>query len=136
MTAASAQSRDGQDVSGTRPLAAGLRRRRTGYVLLRISGLLLTVLVLGHFAVTHVTTDVADTDSRFIDERWASALWIGWDGLMLIAVVLHAVLGLWAVVADYTVGRRRRVYWAIVLTVAAGVLVVGLGVLAIAVLAH
>lgn len=105
-------------------------------MLLRISGLLLTVLVLGHFAVTHVTTDVADTDSRFIDERWASALWIGWDGLMLIAVVLHAVLGLWAVVADYTVGRRRRVYWAIVLTVAAGVLVVGLGVLAIAVLAH
>lgn len=80
----------------------------TGYVLLRVSGLLLAVLVLGHFAVTHVTTDVADTDSRFIDRRWASALWLGWDGLMLAATLLHAVVGMWAVTADYSDGRRRR----------------------------
>lgn len=100
------------------------RRRRSAYVALRVSGLLLTVLVLGHFTVTHVTTDVADTDSRFIDERWASALWIGWDGLMLAATLAHAVLGLWSVIADYSAGRRRRV-WRVLLLVAAGLVFAG-----------
>ncbi|MCT2582013.1 hypothetical protein [Actinophytocola gossypii] len=107
------------------------RRRRAAYVTLRVSGLLLTVLVLGHFAITHVTTDVADTDSRFIDERWASALWIGWDGLMLAATLLHAVLGLWAVIADYSPGRRRA--WRGVLLTAAGlVFACGMALLVVA----
>ncbi|MQA07568.1 MAG: succinate dehydrogenase hydrophobic membrane anchor protein [Pseudonocardiaceae bacterium] len=116
--------------------ARGLTRRRTAYVLLRVSGLLLAVLVLGHFTVTHVTTDVADTDSRFIDARWASALWITWDGLMLLATIVHAVLGLWAVIADYSSGRRRRLLWGALLTVAAVVFAGGMTVLVIAVAAR
>jgi len=119
-------------MTATLPDTAGTaRRRRAAYVALRVSGLLLTVLVLGHFAITHVTTDVADTDSRFIDERWASALWLAWDGVMLAATLLHAVLGLWSVIADYTPGRRRA--WRAVLVVAAALVFAGgLALLAIA----
>lgn len=110
-----------------------LRRRRSAYVLLRISGLLLTVLVLGHFLVTHVTTDVADTNSQFIDQRWASNLWVAWDGLMLAATILHAVLGLWAVTADYSSGQRRRMLRALVLALAVVVFAGGMLLLVVAV---
>lgn len=109
-----------------------MRRWRTGYILLRVSGLLLAVLVLGHFAVTHVTTDVADTGSRFIDRRWASALWLGWDGLMLATTLVHAVLGMWAVTADYAEGRRRRLVRGTLLAAAAVVLIGGMLVLVLA----
>ncbi|MBB3664214.1 MULTISPECIES: succinate dehydrogenase hydrophobic membrane anchor protein [Prauserella salsuginis group] len=104
--------------------ANSARRRRAAYVALRLSGVLLAVLVLGHFVATHVTTDVADTDSRFIDQRWATALWLVWDGVMLAATLGHAVLGLWAVIADYTAGRRRRI-WRVVLLCGAGAVLVG-----------
>lgn len=114
----------------SRGRAAG--RRRSAYVLLRMSGLLLSVLVLGHFVVTHITTDVADTDSQFIDQRWGSALWIGWDGLMLAATLLHAVLGLWAVTADYSSVQQRRLLRGILIAAAAVVFAGGMALLVIA----
>jgi succinate dehydrogenase hydrophobic anchor subunit len=113
--------------------AGAALRRRCAYLLLRISGLLLTVLVLGHFLVTHITTDVANTNSLFIDQRWASNLWAGWDGLMLAATILHAVLGLWAVTADYSSGKRRRVLRALVLGLALFVFTGGMLLLVVAV---
>ncbi|TWH18341.1 hypothetical protein [Prauserella rugosa] len=112
-----------------RDAAGAARRRRVAYVALRLSGLLLAVLVLGHFVATHITTDVADTDSRFIDERWASALWIVWDGVMLAATLGHAVLGLWAVTADYSSGRRRTAWRAALLVGAGAVFVIGMSLL-------
>jgi succinate dehydrogenase hydrophobic anchor subunit len=107
------------------PLATGVRETRPGgappregrargllvYVVVRLTGLALAVLVLGHFALTHVITDVAETDSGFVARRWASVLWIAWDWAMLGAAVAHGAAGLWIVIGDYTpdgVGRRRR----------------------------
>lgn len=119
------------------PAPAGrraLRRRHAAYVTLRISGVLLAVLVLGHFAITHVTTDVADTDAEFIDQRWASVLWLAWDGVMLAATLIHAVLGLWAVIADYSAGARRQAWRIALLTVACLVFAGGLTLLVVATL--
>jgi len=87
------------------------RSRAAAYLLIRVSGLLLAVLVLGHFALTHVVTDVAETDSAFIGRRWASALWLLWDWTMLGAAFLHGGAGIWVLIDDYTtdrVARRRR----------------------------
>ncbi|GAA1217815.1 hypothetical protein [Prauserella alba] len=116
-------------VADIRGDANSARRRRAAYVALRLSGVLLAVLVLGHFVATHVTTDVADTDSRFIDRRWATALWLIWDGVMLTATLAHAVLGLWTVTADYTAGGRRRLWRAALLGGAGIVLLGGLALL-------
>ena len=49
------------------------------YVLLRVTGVLLSVLVLGHFVVTHFVTDVARDDSAFVSRRLSSVLWVVWD---------------------------------------------------------
>ena len=74
---------------------------RGSYVIIRVTGLMLAVLALGHFALTHIVNDVALTDASFIAKRWSSILWITWDGLLLGATLLHAVAGMSAVVRDY-----------------------------------
>lgn len=78
------------------------------WVAVRVTGLALTVLVAGHFALTHFITDVADTGSAFVAERWASGVWIAWDTLLLTAALLHAYAGLAIVVADHVLPGSRR----------------------------
>lgn len=79
------------------------------YVLLRVTGLMLSVLVLGHFAVTHFVTDVARDDSAFVARRFSSILWITWDATMLAAALAHGAAGVRLALADYSAdaGRRR-----------------------------
>ena len=86
------------------------RGRLAAYVLVRLTGLVLAVLVLGHFALTHVITDVAAADADFVARRWASALWVAWDVTMLLCALLHGAAGTWIALEDYTPepARRRR----------------------------
>jgi succinate dehydrogenase hydrophobic anchor subunit len=98
------------------------------YVLLRLTGLVLAVLVLGHFAVTHFVTDVAGDDSSFVARRLSSALWIAWDSAMLAAALAHGVAGVRIALLDYTGHIRRRLERA---TVALSLALFGIGVLAI-----
>lgn len=113
---------------------AATRSRAAAYLLVRVTGLLLAVLVLGHFALTHVVTDVADTDSGFIDRRWGSAVWLLWDWAMLGAAFLHGGAGVWVVIDDHTpdpaARRRRRV---LLVTACAALWVVGSVLIAAAV---
>lgn len=78
------------------------------YLVVRVTGLLLAVLVLGHFAVTHITTDVADTGAEFVARRWGSALWLLWDWAMLTAAMLHGAAGVWILIEDYTPNPDKR----------------------------
>jgi succinate dehydrogenase hydrophobic anchor subunit len=87
---------------------AQTRGRLLAYVTVRATGLMLAVLVLGHFALTHITTDVADADAAFIARRWASALWVAWDWLMLASALVHGAAGVWIAIEDYTTETSRR----------------------------
>jgi succinate dehydrogenase / fumarate reductase membrane anchor subunit len=74
----------------------------------------LTVLVLGHFALTHIVNDVAETDAAFVARRWGSALWLIWDWLMLVAALVHGAAGVSVAIDDYAPaadqrGRYRRI---------------------------
>jgi succinate dehydrogenase hydrophobic anchor subunit len=87
-----------------RPAVAG-----RSWLLIRLTGLLLSVLVLGHLLAVHLLTDVAHTTSSFVLRRWSTALWVGWDGTMLTAALAHGAAGVWMVVRDHTQpGPRRR----------------------------
>jgi succinate dehydrogenase hydrophobic anchor subunit len=123
----------------TRPGDPGPRAERGGGLLVslvvRLTGVALAVLVLGHFALTHVLTDVAETDSGFVAERWASALWVAWDWTMLAAALLHAGAGMWIVIGDYAAGAARRRLWRRVLALGCGALwVLGSVLIAVALL--
>lgn len=108
------------------------RPRLLTFVVIRTTAVLLGVLVLGHFAVTHLVTDVAETDSSFVLRRWSSALWLAWDWTMLATALVHAGAGLWLLVDELTrAGSVRRT-----LRIALGVTVVvllGVGTVALAV---
>ena len=93
------------DVSPRSPRS---RARLVVYLTIRLTGLLLAVLVLGHFALTHIATDVADADAAFIARRWSAALWIAWDWLMLAAALVHGAAGVWIAIEDYSPDRRSR----------------------------
>lgn len=84
------------------------RSRTFYYLMVRVTGLMLAVLVLGHFAVTHFVTDVAETGSEFIARRWGSALWLLWDWAMLSAAMLHGAAGVWISIEDYTPDAKKR----------------------------
>jgi len=104
-----------------RATTANARRRLLGYLAVRVTGLLLAVLVIGHLVVTHVVTDVAATDAGFIARRWSSALWLIWDWLMLASALGHAAAGVSVAVDDYArkpVTRRRLHRILVVLVVA------------------
>ena len=88
--------------------ARGSRQHAVPYLLMRLTGVLLAVLVCGHFVVMHFATDVAATNAAFVAKRWSQALWIIWDMLMLAAALLHGAIGLNIALADYSSGRRRR----------------------------
>ncbi|HEY3522498.1 MAG TPA: hypothetical protein VGK63_02245 [Candidatus Limnocylindrales bacterium] len=101
------------------------RRGLFAWLLVRLTGLLLTVLVLGHFALTHILTDVADTGSAYVAGRWASALVVGWDWLMLAAAVLHGAVGLRAVIGDYGRPSFRRVLVPLLVLLSVAMVVLG-----------
>ena len=106
--------------------------RLRDYVVLRLTGLVLAILVLGHFAVTHFVTDVAHDNSAFVARRLSSAMWVAWDATMLAAALAHGATGIRLATADYTRGGRhlRRTVTSITFVAFA------IGVLAIARAAH
>jgi succinate dehydrogenase / fumarate reductase membrane anchor subunit len=78
------------------------------WYLMRLTGLALFVLALGHFSITHFIFDPANQTSQWIvDERWGNVLWRTVDWLMLTMVVLHSFMGVRTVVQDYTSGGTR-----------------------------
>jgi succinate dehydrogenase / fumarate reductase membrane anchor subunit len=72
------------------------------WLIVRITGLLLVVLVFAHLAYTHLIHDVADTDAAFVSSRMRSPLFLAWDLAMLVLALVHAVAGSWALIREYT----------------------------------
>ncbi len=99
-------------------------RPSIAWITIRLTALALAPLVLTHFAVTHLFTDVADTDSAFVAERWQSGLVATTDWVLLVTAVLHGGAGLWTVVDDY-VRRSRRTVVRTAIVVLGAVMIVG-----------
>jgi succinate dehydrogenase / fumarate reductase membrane anchor subunit len=78
------------------------------WYLMRLTGLGLFVLALGHFMIVHVVFDPSEQTAQWIiDERWGSIAWRTVDWLMLSFVIFHAFMGMRTVVHDYTSGGVR-----------------------------
>ena len=90
-----------------KPVGAGRDRPVRGFELwtwlfMRISGIVLLFLAVGHVLIMHVFDEGVDrVNFAFIQLRWASPFWKTWDWLMLVLALLHGVNGLRVIVLDY-----------------------------------
>ena len=98
---------------------------------MRLSGLLLVVLVLGHLLVNLVLGEgVKQIDFSFVAGKWSSPVWQSWDLAMLWLAELHGVNGLRTVINDYAEKDSTR-FWLKALLLGSAILVLILGTLVI-----
>jgi succinate dehydrogenase membrane anchor subunit len=101
------------------------------WLFMRLSGLLLVVLVLGHLFVMLVMGDgIKRVNFAFVAGRWSSPFWQTWDLLQLWLAELHGVNGLRTIINDYT-DRDQSRFWLKMLLYASALLVLVLGTLVI-----
>lgn len=121
-----AQSRHRQDSLGTSlPRRAG-RARPAGrgaefwwWVFMRVSGIILLFLAVGHVLVMHVFGGgVERVNFGFVALRWQSPFWRTWDWLLLSLAMIHGINGLRVITLDYVrppgVRTAINALWAIV----------------------
>ena len=112
------------------------RRGRTNtelyaWLFMRISGVVLVFLVLGHLFIMNILDGgVQRVNWAFVAGRWASPFWQVWDLLMLWLAMLHGTNGLRTIINDYTRRDGTRLllkavlYTATTVTIALGTLVI------------
>jgi succinate dehydrogenase / fumarate reductase, membrane anchor subunit len=114
-----------------RPSSSASRNRRSRqsfetwqWFFMRISGLVLVVLALGHFALTHIINDVTSTNAQFVSNRWSNPLWRTYDWALLTLALFHGLNGLRVITEDYVRAPGKRAAVKAVLYVVAGTLFV------------
>jgi len=79
---------------------------------MRISGIVLLLLAVGHVLIMHVMDEGIDrVDFNFVATRWGSPFWRTWDWALLSLGLIHGINGLRVVTQDYvrTAGGRFAV---------------------------
>jgi succinate dehydrogenase / fumarate reductase, membrane anchor subunit len=101
------------------------------WVFMRLSGLALIFLVLGHLLIMNILDGgVQRINFAFVAGRWSSPFWRTWDLLMLWLAEMHGTNGLRTVINDYAERPQSR-FWLKMLLYASATLVLTLGTLVI-----
>ncbi len=80
------------------------------WYVMRISGVALFVLAIGHFSIELFLFDPSAENSQWIfNQRWNSLFWRSFDWLLLMMVLFHAFMGVRTVTMDYVKGGARTV---------------------------
>jgi len=129
-------------VTGDLPVIEAPRSRRSGggngtnfemyaWIFMRMSGLLLVFLVLGHlFIMLLLDGGVQRINFGFVAGRWASPFWRIWDLAQLWLAQLHGTNGLRVIINDYAERDGTR-FWLKMLLYTSSFLVLLLGTLVI-----
>jgi succinate dehydrogenase / fumarate reductase membrane anchor subunit len=97
------------------------------WLFMRLSGLALIVLVLGHLFIMNILDGgVQRINFAFVAGRWSSPFWQVWDLAMLWLAELHGTIGLRTVINDYARRDGTRI-WLQVLLYTSAVLILALG---------
>src|SRR6478672_11788501 len=81
------------------------------WLFMRLSGVVLVVLVIGHLLIQLVLDGgVSKIGFAFVAGRWASPWWQAWDLAMLWLAMLHGGNGLRTIINDYAEQPNTRVW--------------------------
>ncbi|MGI8658647.1 MAG: succinate dehydrogenase [Candidatus Limnocylindria bacterium] len=91
-----------------KPEASG--RERFWWYFMRLSGLALVLLALGHMFIMHVLVQLTgdEINFAFVQSRWGSPFWRIYDFALLVLAFLHGVNGARVVIGDYVTHRTAR----------------------------
>ncbi len=71
------------------------------WIFMRLSGLILLFLALGHLFIMHVFNSIHSIDYNFVAARWERTFWRVYDMAMLWLAMIHGLNGLRTVLDDY-----------------------------------
>jgi len=105
------ETRERPAAPAPRPSGAGARAGRErpsggfelwAWLFMRISGIVLLFLAVGHVLIMHVLDEGIDrVNFDFVAVRWDDVFWQTWDWVMLSLALVHGINGLRVVVQDY-----------------------------------
>ena len=113
-----------------RPEASG--RERFWWYFMRLSGLALVILALGHMFIMHVLVGLTgqEINFAFVQSRWGTPFWRIYDFLLLLLAFVHGANGTRVVIGDYVSNRTARsLLVGILLAISAIWLVLGMAVI-------
>ena len=115
-----------------KPEASG--RERFWWYFMRLSGLALVFLALGHMFIMHVLVVLTgdQIDFAFVQSRWGTPFWRIYDLLLLVLAFMHGVNGARIVISDYVAHRTARsLILGVLLFISAVWLVLGIAIIAV-----
>lgn len=74
---------------------------RYAFLFMRLSGVLLLLLAVGHMLLQHVFRDVHDLTLQTVQEIWRSWGWRAYDLLLLVFAITHGFNGVRQILEDY-----------------------------------
>jgi succinate dehydrogenase / fumarate reductase membrane anchor subunit len=83
---------------------------RNAFMFMRVSGIALLILAVGHMIFQHVLNSSTNLTIQFVAEQWNTWGWKVFDFLLLIFAVSHGVNGLRNILEDY-VHNKTAVKW-------------------------
>ncbi|GLY71447.1 succinate dehydrogenase hydrophobic membrane anchor subunit [Amycolatopsis taiwanensis] len=117
--------------SPRRPAARRSNFELYSWLFMRISGLALVILVLGHLFIMNILDGgVHRLNFGFIAGRWSSPFWQFWDLAMLWLAQIHGGNGLRTIIDDYARKDTTR-FWLKILLCVAMVVILFVGTLVI-----
>ncbi len=95
---------------------AGRARPESGielyaWLFMRVSGVVLLFLALGHLLIMHVIHNVESISYQFVAERFTTPFWRTYDLVMLWLALIHGLNGVRTLIEDYIGARGWRVFW-------------------------
>jgi len=83
---------------------------RRAFIFMRLSGIALLILAVGHMMIQHVLNSSTNLTIMFVAEQWNSWGWKLFDFLLLVFAIPHGVNGLRNVLEDY-IHNKTVVKW-------------------------
>jgi succinate dehydrogenase / fumarate reductase membrane anchor subunit len=84
---------------------------RTAWLFMRLSGVAMLILAVGHMVIQHVLNSSANLTLQFVAVQWSSWGWKAYDIFLLWMAIPHGVRGLYNILSDYVhnPGLRRLI---------------------------
>lgn len=74
---------------------------RSAFLFMRISGMALLILAVGHMMINHVLNSATNLTIQYVAQQWSSWGWRTYDLLLLYFAIPHGINGLRNVLEDY-----------------------------------